>query len=153
MTDAHRQIQHHTYWVVYPEHEPREDDPHYKDFNAYHRRTRATARCFVGERIGFHTCGDLHGSPCLPVEGGQQPSLELHHTHIEFALQNGVDLKALEHDYPGVSDPDTLGAWVESAANLRWLCQWHHRGPIGAHKAAHADWEGSVYINNLLSAE
>ena len=34
---------------------------------------------------------------------------------IEFSLQNGVDLKALEKDYPGISDVTDIGAWVEAA--------------------------------------
>ena len=35
MTDAHDQATTNEYIVHYPPHEPRESDPHYKDFNAY----------------------------------------------------------------------------------------------------------------------
>jgi hypothetical protein len=77
--------------------------------------------------------------------------LELHHAHIEFALQQGVDLAALEVDYPGVSDPDAVGAWVESADNLRWLCVHHHRGPAGAHSITHSDFEAQQYVLGLVT--
>src|SRR5438309_1089259 len=104
----------HKYVLHYPEHPPRDSDPHYVDFNHYHRRTRRTARCYVGERVGFQDCRDAQGSPVAIDDKGQQSGLELHHAHIEFAVQNSVDLKALEKDYPGVSNQDELGAWVES---------------------------------------
>jgi hypothetical protein len=77
--------------------------------------------------------------------------LEVHHTHIEFALQNGIDLAWLEVDYPGISNPDEIGAWVESAANLEWLCIFHHRASgTGKHHAAVADFEGERYIRGLI---
>src|SRR5271155_5841281 len=41
-----------TYWVSYPEHEPREDDPHYRDFEEYRRRTKGTAPCTRGLERG-----------------------------------------------------------------------------------------------------
>lgn len=108
MPDDHdRKVTHH-YTVHYPPHEPRESDPHYRDFDAYRRRTHKTAKCAIGEHRGDYS--DCRGP------------LELHHAHVEFALQNGIDLVWLEQDYPGISDPDSVGAWVESAANLQWLC-------------------------------
>jgi hypothetical protein len=141
----------HHYLVHFPEHVARADDPHYKDFDAYHRKTRATARCYVGERIGFLDCRDAQGEPVTVDAAGQMSGMELHHSHIEFALQNGVNLAALEVDYPGISNADEVGAWVESAANLRWLCVFHHRAAGGAHTASASDWEASVYVNGLLS--
>lgn len=137
MTDAHDQSITNRYIVHYPDHPERTDDPHYKDFNHFREATQATAQCAVGaHRNDFSEC-----------EGG----LELHHTHIEFSLQNGVDLKWLEVDYPGVSDPDIVGAWVESAQNLEWLCLGHHRGANGIHHAAYADFEAEKYVRNLIS--
>lgn len=172
---AHQQAETHHYIVHYPPHPPRKGDPHYADFDAYHRKTRATARCYIGERVGFGDCRDEHGSPCpppghdmnmphfftpqgpvecppnCPAAAGEQPGLELHHAHIEFALQNGISLTALEKDYPGVSDPSQVGAWVESGANFRWLCTFHHRAAGGAHTASHSDWEGSQYLPGLIT--
>lgn len=143
----------HRYYVHYPEHSARPDDPHYKDFEAYHRATRATARCYIGERVGFQDCRDEHGVTSVIDGAGLQSGLELHHAHVEFSLQNGVDLSALEQDYPGISNPQEVGAWVESGVNFRWLCVFHHRGQGGAHTVAHADWEASQYVRGLFSGD
>ena len=148
---AHVQVEGHHYLMHFPPHPARTSDPHYADFNAYHRRTRSAARCFIGERIGFSDCLDAQGQPAQPDAKGWQPGLELHHAHVEFSLQNGVSLEALEKDYPGISNPDQVGAWVESGANFRWLCAWHHRGAAGAHTASHSDWEASQYLLGLIT--
>jgi hypothetical protein len=119
---AHIAKQSHAYVIHFPAHPARTDDPHFKDFDHYHRTTRASARCYTGERVGFQDCRDAQGNPCTIDAAGQQAGLELHHAHVEFALQQGISLAALEHDYPGISNPDEVGAWVETAANLRWIC-------------------------------
>lgn len=151
---AHTAVQAHHYLVHFPAHPARTSDPHYVDFNAYHKAHRAAARCYIGERIGYGDCMDDKGRPCPPpAGGGEQPGLELHHHIIEFSLQQGVDLAALEHDYPGISDPTQVGAWIESDTNFRWLCVFHHRGAAGAHTAAHADWEASQYVQGLITKE
>ena len=138
MPDAHDQKVTHSYVIHYPSHEPREGDPHYVDFEAYRRRTKATARCQFATETGVASeCDTTH-------------PLELHHSHIEFSLQNGVDLAVLERFYPGVSDPDEVGAWVESATNLEWLCQRHHRGDAGKHSAAFADYEAEKFVRGLI---
>jgi len=148
---AHTAAQTHHYLMHFPEHPARTFDPHYVDFNAYHKANRVSARCYIGERIGYGDCMDAQMRPCLPPAAGEQAGLELHHAHIEFSLQNGISLAALEVDYPGISDPLQVGAWVETAANFRWLCAFHHRGPAGAHTAAHADWEASAYVLGLIT--
>lgn len=150
---AHQQAETHHYLVHFPAHPARRDDPHYVDFEHYHRLHRASARCWIGERIGYGECRDAQGRPAPPPEDGSgQPGLELHHSVIEFSLQNGVDLTALEHDYPGISDTTSVGEWIESAeTNLRWLCCFHHRGPAGAHTASHSDWTASAYVHGLIT--
>jgi hypothetical protein len=130
-----RAITHH-YVVCYPAHPPRAKDPHYKDFDAFRRHTAKTAKCAVGQHRNDYS--ECHGQ------------LELHHAHVEFALQNGIDLAWLETDYPGISDPDTVGAWVESANNLMWLCEFHHRGHGGVHVASAADFEAEKYVRGLI---
>jgi len=136
-TPAHDQKVTRSYTVHYPEHLPRKSDPHYRDFDAYRRRTKKTAKCSIGEhRNDFSECAG---------------TLELHHSHIEFSLQNGVDLKWLEKDYPGVSDPNKVGEWVESAQNLLWLCEFHHRGHGGVHVASSSDFEAEKYVRGLIS--
>lgn len=151
ITPAHTQVSAHRYVVHYPPHPARKDDPHYKDFNHYHKTHRPTARCFVGTFIGFDECRDEHGEQALVDSSGFQPGLELHHAHVEFSMQNGVDLSALEKAYPGISNPDDIGAWVESGDNFMWLCTFHHRGPGGAHTAAASDWEAEKFVKGLIS--
>jgi hypothetical protein len=141
MTDvpAHNQVITHHYLVHYPEHPERTSDPHYRDFNEFRRLTKNSAQCSIGaHRNDFNECS-------------LDEPLELHHAHIEFSLQNGVDLKWLEVDYPGVSDPDSIGAWIESANNLVWLCQAHHRGAGGVHTSSASDYEAEKYVRNLIS--
>lgn len=158
---AHSAQQSHHYVVHFPEHPAREADPHYVDFHHFHRKFGPDARC------AFAVHADLEGD-ARPVRQARAPSrligggeiraecdltspMELHHSHIEFSLQNGVDLALLEKDYPGISDPNQVGAWVESAANFTWYCVWHHRGAGGAHSAAASDFEAERYINGLVS--
>ncbi len=134
---AHAQATTNHYTVHYPPHPPRESDPHYRDFEAYRRRTKDTAQCSFGLRRGgdFSECG-----------GG----LELHHSHIEFSMQNGVDPELLEPTYPGISKQD-IGAWIETAANLEYLCEKHHRGAGGVHHASASDYEAAHFVRGLIS--
>lgn len=142
-TPAHDQTETHRYVIRYPEHEPRESDPHYVDFHHYRESTKATAKCAVGEHRDDY-------SECHPPPEHWPTGLQLHHSHIEFALQNGVDLKWLEKDYPGVSNPTEVGAWVESAANLTWLCEKHHIGENGVHVLTSSDYEAERYISGMI---
>jgi len=150
---AHSAKQSHSYTVHFPPHPARTSDPHYVDFNHYHKTHRPTARCYIGERIGYDDCRDAQGTPCPAPDDAtaEQAGLELHHAYVEFSLQQGIDLKALEVDFPGISDPDQLGAWVESDQNFRWLCVFHHRGPGGAHTASHSDFTAEQYVRGLIS--
>jgi hypothetical protein len=136
-THAHEQAITNRYAILYPEHPARTSDPHYRDFHHYHETTKHNPdiyQCAWAKEVGDKT-------ECAPGP------LELHHSHVEFALQNGVDLAHLEHAYPGVSDPDEVGAWVESAANLIWLCAFHHRAAAGGiHHLAAADYEASKWL-------
>lgn len=77
--------------------------------------------------------------------------IELHHHFLEFAVINSVDLHAIEVDYPDLTNLEKVAAWAESDPNFMWLCAKHHRGVGGAHHAAYADFEASLYIRNLLS--
>ena len=139
MTAAHDAAQTHHYLMHFPEHPAREDDPHYVDFEAYRRRTKEGAQCAVGAARGDFT------------ECTLDRPLELHHAHVEFSLQNGIELAWLEKAYPGISDPTQVGAWVESAENLEWLCAGCHRGRGGVHVAAAADYEAERFVRGLIS--
>jgi hypothetical protein len=134
MTQAHPQATTHHYTMNYPAHPARTDDPHYVDFNHYRKTHVATAKCEYADSASF--CG-----------GG----LELHHKIIEFSLQNGVDFALLEKDFPGISDPTQVGAWVESDENFEWYCAYHHRGHGGVHVASASDFEAEKYVNGLIT--
>lgn len=135
---AHAQTESHKYTVHFPAHGPRPADPHYIDFEHYHKLHSATAVCsFKG------TAGETDCTTDKP--------LELHHTHIEFALTNGVDFATLEKFYSGISDPTQVGAWVESEPNFTWLCQFHHRGHGGAHVASASDFESQKWVKDFIT--
>jgi hypothetical protein len=137
VTPAHSQQVTHHYTERFPTHLPRREDPYYPLFEAYHKRTRSSAVCFIGQRVGFEYCS-----------GG----LELHHAVLEFSTVNGVNLKAIQVDHPDLTDPDAVAKWAESDENFRWLCGMsHHRGNAGAHAASHSDWEASLYVPGFLS--
>ncbi len=133
---AHAQAETRRYTMHYPEHGPRTSDPHYVDFNHYRKTHVGTAQCKFWD--------SANGADC-------SKQLELHHAFVEFALTNGVDFTVLEKDFPGISDPSQVGAWVESDANFEWLCSNHHRGHGGAHVAAHSDFIAERYVKELIS--
>jgi hypothetical protein len=138
IVNAHSQAETKHYTVAFPAHPARTDDPHYKDFNHYRKTHVDTAVCDFALRRGGDT------AECV---GG----LELHHAHVEFSMQQGVDLTYLERDFPGISNPDEIGAWVESDENFMFLCSKHHRGHGGIHNASASDYEASHYVHNLIS--
>jgi hypothetical protein len=143
-TPAHRQAVSNHYSIMYPAHPAREEDPHYRDFHHFHEATKRDPeiyRCAWAKETGDKSeCAD--------------GPLELHHAHVEFALQNGIDLAHLEHAYPGISNPDEVGAWVESPVNLIWLCSFHHRSQWGGiHHLSAADYEASKWLRTGVIVE
>lgn len=140
MTASHQQQRTNRYVMHYPEHAPREDDPHYRAFEAYRRHNRDAATCYVGERAGHAQCAG---------------PLELHHAVLEFAVVNAADPVALHRDFPEVPEDataDEIAAWVASTpGTFRWLCTYHHRGRGGVHTASHADWTAQLYVPGLIT--
>lgn len=147
-TPAHDQTTTNHYVIHYPAHQPREGDPHYAAFNAYHRAHEKTSICFVGQRLGLDQCADAQGKPMLDQPG--HPGLELHHKVLEFSLINAVDLAAVALDFPELTDAEKVAAWAETEPNFVWLCAKHHRGAGGIHHAAAADFEAELYIRDLI---
>lgn len=133
---AHVQNETRHYTLHFPEHSPREGDPHYVDFDHYRKTHIGDAKCKFADSADSDQCT------------GQ---LELHHAFIEFSLQNGVDFAVLDKDFPGIANPDAVGAWVESDQNFEWYCSFHHRGAGGAHTAAHSDFVAERYVKDLIS--
>jgi hypothetical protein len=149
ITPAHTQAVTNHYTLHYPDHTPRQGDVHYVAFNTYHRAHSKTSVCFVGARLGFDSCSDALGKPMLDQPG--HPGLELHHHYLEFAVINSVDIHAIEVDYPNLTSIELVQEWAESDPNFMWLCALHHRGAGGAHHAAYADFEASLYVKGLIS--
>lgn len=148
MPDEHDQTVTNHYVIHYPAHSPREGDPNYAAFNAYHRANEKLGVCYMGARLGFDQCADTQGKAMLDQPG--HPGLELHHRLLEFATINGVDLEAIQVDFPDLTDLAKVAAWAETEANFMWLCAKHHRGAGGAHHAAWADFSAEMYIRDLI---
>lgn len=136
MTPEHSQKETKHYAVHYPAHYPRTTDPHYIDFEHYRKSHIKDARCDYADSASGDQCTD---------------QLELHHKVIEFSLQNGVDIEVLEKDFPGISNPNEIGAWVESDPNFIFYCSFHHRGHGGVHVASSSDFEAEKYVKDLIS--
>lgn len=122
----------------YPAHEPRASDPHYHLFHEVREKLRQLGKlkCWV--------CGKDERAAGQPIE--------LHHSIIEFALANGVDVAKFAHLYPefNVTDEATFVAFVESEGNLLPLCKLHHTGVEGIHLLPYPCWRAlSVWKDGL----
>lgn len=129
VTAAHvqRVTEHIVEW--YPDHEPRTSDPHYAVFNAARAKLKAAGKliCWV--------CGKDAAGAGAPIE--------LHHSKVEFSLQNGVDIGKFETEYPDldITDEDSFFNFVEGEGNLTALCIKHHRGTEGIHCVPYPNWQ------------
>ena len=141
---AHQQKISHSYLISYPAHEPRAHDPHKHDFLAW-KQDRKTGNTWYCDFAREHRNGDE--SECDTTH-----PLEAHHKILELAMVNEVDFALLEEDYPGVSNPDLAGAWIDSDKNLALYCRSHHRGPMGVHCASASDFGSEAYVRNLIQA-
>jgi hypothetical protein len=139
---AHSQKFTHSYIVTYPEHAPRADDPHHADFEAWKRKRKAT-NTYYCDFANDHRGGDT--SECDNTH-----PLEAHHSQIELAMLNEIDFTLLEQKYPGISNPDVAGAWIDSDANLTLYCRTHHRAHPGVHSATYSDFGSEFYIRGLI---
>lgn len=137
---AHEQAETRRYTLRVPEHGPREHDPHHADFEEFKRRRKAS---------GEWWCDFARQYRADTAECDLTKPLECHHSVIEYALQNGVNLAELERFYPGVSVMG-IGAWIDSPNNLTLLCAWHHRGHGGIHIVSASDWEAYKFVKGLI---
>lgn len=108
---------------TYPDHEPREDNPYYKYFNATRRRLKKEGklRCWICDT---------------------DQKIELHHSVIEYSLINGVDLDKFKIKYPDsrVENDDDFQRWCQEDGNMMPLCKYHHVGPGGVHVLPMPQW-------------
>jgi hypothetical protein len=139
---AHAQAMSHKYTVNFPEHgKGREKDPHYRAFEAFHRKYGPHAVCYIAWCLGT-------------TEHCAKGPMELHHALAEWATQNAVDPAALHRLFPHMradATQDEIDTFVESDENFRWLCAFHHRGHGGAHVASHSDWAASQVVPGLIT--
>lgn len=125
----------------YPEHGPRETDPHYKVFHAarHHLIDVLGVGCWIGGATKAQIEAGLpQGHRCHGSTG-----LEAHHSVAEFAGLNAVDWRKVARDFPHLdihSDEDFLRA-AESEGGLMILCSVHHRGgQAGIHSITYPVW-------------
>jgi hypothetical protein len=107
----------------WPDHEPREQDPHYALFNAAKRRMK---------RQGLLKCAVASSYHWGPIE--------LHHDKVEFAHINDVDVGKFNALYGLHLDDEGFRVFVEQEGNLEPLCQLHHRGQEGVHSLPEPQW-------------
>ena len=126
MTDVPAHVQRTTVRLIrhYPDHQPRQDDPHYKLFEVTRQRMK---------RQGLLTCA-IGDADC----DGQ---IELHHSHFEFAYVNDVDLDAANKLLGLHLSDEEFAEFIEGPGNLEPLCKAHHTGVFGVHLIPVADWD------------
>ena len=125
MTNAHSQKLTLNLITNVPEHEPREEDPHYKYFNAAKARIKKQGlwKCIIADDL----CA---GTP------------ELHHTYIEFSQFNSTDEHKIEQAFGlHFENDEDFQQWLESPGNLEVLCAAHHRTHFGIHVIPAPLWE------------
>lgn len=102
--------------INYPAHIDRAHDP----YDGIFQQTRRTL-----EAQGPLTC-----SRC-----GATTNVEIHHCHIEWAMQEGVSLEKFQRHFPhaNVVTRDDLRKWVNGPENAQPLCASCHREAFGRH--------------------
>jgi hypothetical protein len=107
----------------WPTHEPRESDPHYNTFIKAKKRMKA---------LGLYKC-NVDSS----YHNGQ---LEAHHSKVEFAHVNDVDVEKFNELYGLHLDDEGFKDYIESPDGLEILCALHHRGQEGVHSLPEPEW-------------
>lgn len=117
----------------FPDHTPRSDDPHYHLFNEARARMK---------RLGLLKCWIC----------GTEENIEVHHSIVEFALQNGVDIEKFKHLYPEfhITNDEDFAAFVEGPENLTALCHAHHTGAMGIHCLPAPAWNALRFWKDTL---
>lgn len=122
-----------------PPHPPREETPEY-----------AAAHKFIvyEKKAPCEVCGvtiDTLDDPKSNLFGAK--ALETHHFPIERSLADACDPVKVHRDFPTVYDRTTLMAFVDSPANLKCLCDIHHRSlEHGIHHLLPADFAVQKYL-------
>ena len=128
-------------------HAPRKGDPNYKYFNQAKTRMKKLGllKCAIDSN---HHSGDI----------------ELHHSKLEFAHIEDVDLSKFNEAYGLHLDDASFQQFIEGEGNLEPLCREHHRGVSGIHSLPEPEWNAlrvaksgvdivSVESNNLIPVD
>lgn len=136
MTAAHVEHVRMLMALAYPEHDPREHDPHYHFFNAARRRMKEKGLLVCAIKTPIHSPGPI----------------ELHHDKVEYSLQNGIDLDKFNELYGLHLDDEGFKQFIEEEGNLEPLCALHHRGAIGVHSMLAPQWNAYRVWKDGLAA-
>jgi hypothetical protein len=122
-----------------PPHPPRVETPEY---------ARAHHFLVYVKRAGCEVCGVTIDR--IPDPGGNAfgaSAIETHHYPIERSLADACDPVKVHADFPQVYDGATLMQFVDSPANLKVLCDIHHRSlEHGIHHLLPADFAVQRYL-------
>lgn len=110
----------------YEAHHPREGDPNYHLFEEAKARIKAAGK--------WHCVID--NEDC----GGE---VTLHHSHVEFAYANSIDVDKLNELLGLHLTDDEFAQWIEEPGNLEVLCSQHHLPGqrFAIHSIPAADWD------------
>ena len=137
LTAAHTETVTYRVTLLFPEHAPREHDPHYHVFNETRRRLirLGALKCWVSNK---DCAGDI----------------ELHHNLIEDCLINDVDRMkfALDHPQFTTESDDQFLDLVQGPDNLLPLCRMHHIGALGIHVMPYSAWNIQKYLKDGVAA-
>jgi hypothetical protein len=120
--------------IFYPAHEPRQASGEYRRVH-HHLVVELDEECWI--------CGVRHSDVLqMPAAEQRHWQLETHHSEIEWAAANGVDLALVMRDFPALQDREALRSWLDSEGNMLVLCATHHRGSrTGIHSISYPAWK------------
>ena len=124
MTAAHEQEVTIRLIVRWPAHEPRSSDPNYSLFHKAKARMKAAGLLKCNVESDYHSDGPI----------------ELHHSKVEFAHANDIDVDKFNHAYGLHLSDEDFKRYIEEEGNLEPLCTLHHRGQEGIHSLDEPTW-------------
>jgi hypothetical protein len=122
-----------------PPHPPRETTPEYAKAHHFlvHEKKAPCEVCGVT----IDTLSDPARNPFGAIQ------IETHHWPIERSLAAACDPMKVHRDFPQVYDQASLMTFVDSPANLKVLCDIHHRSvERGIHHLLMQDWAVLPYL-------
>ena len=124
-----------------PPHPPRTETPEYARAHHFlvHEKKAPCEVC--GVSVDTLGSGDAAHNPFSAT------AIETHHYPIERSLMDACDPRKVHDDFPQVYDQATLAAFVDSPANLKVLCDVHHRSVAhGIHHLLPQDFAVQKYL-------